>query len=442
MLRDKHRHPRFDLMVIFDDHWILEMAKLQTNTRPKLLHLEPSQTKPNRTGASETFFCGFRGVLVVRSRFEMAPRRKFAVLAVFVQCFFSFLAASLALTVPATKTTTVRPTKGPSRDLPMGRRDAIVGHCAAALALLVPNENCSADDGSIDPAAKEFKGRRKFIEEEDLKITDTVTLTLLGGEFDGTPQRIRIGLYGNLRPNSVGLLKQLLSSRGLRTGCKPVEVRGFQREQLEANKVYNSCMSSRDEGVSLEDSQVREFGLRSFRQHFQHLVCTTRGNGSAHSLSLSSQRQVWRIVKDERIDFGAVVGKFVSREPPFFTNDVAPESDALLPSASEGNVSVQLGNEGAFTFTITPKASKGKKKGGSASIDQDNILVGRVLDSDSMNVVSKINDSAVIKSSKLSYKALSGTMGSKSPTRSCRYGGPMFCNENKPLKKLTIAKIE
>jgi hypothetical protein len=32
-----------------------------------------------------------------------------------------------------------------------------------------------------------------------------------------------------------------------------------------------------------------------------------------------------------------------------------------------------------------------------------------------------------------------GPKSSNAPDRSCRYGGPMYCNENKPLVKLKIA---
>lgn len=164
---------------------------------------------------------------------------------------------------------------------------------------------------------------------------------------------------------------------------------------MEANKVYNSCMGGVDEPVSLVDSQV------------------------------------WRIVEDERIDFGSVVGKFVARTPPTFF----PFSSTIHPSSVAGNVSVRVGSDGGFTFTITPKASATP-----TSLDSTNVVVGRVISG--LDVVANMNHSGVVKSSKLSYKGLSGTKGNAAPSRSCRYGGDMFCSENKPLRKLTLVNIK
>ena len=58
-----------------------------------------------------------------------------------------------------------------------------------------------------------------------------------------------------------------------------------------------------------------------------------------------------------------------------------------------------------------------------------------------LGVIEAISKSPVVKSSSFSYQGLTGTMVSDKPVRSCRYGGDMFCSENKPLRKLTITKI-
>ena len=84
------------------------------------------------------------------------------------------------------------------------------------------------------------------------------------------------------------MLKALVSPTGLKAPCKPREIRSLQKEQLEANKVYNSCVEGQDKGVNYDYATI------------------------------------WRVVKDERIDVGAVSGKFIAREFPNFegTNDL------------------------------------------------------------------------------------------------------------------------
>ena len=54
-------------------------------------------------------------------------------------------------------------------------------------------------------------------------------------------------------------------------------------------------------------------------------------------------------------------------------------------------------------------------------------------------VIEEINLTPVVTSSKVNYMGLTGGPNTKSaPSRACRYGGPMYCNENKPLLKLTM----
>lgn len=94
-----------------------------------------------------------------------------------------------------------------------------------------------------------------------------------------TTQRIVIGLFGKETPKSVEKLK-LLMGPGLPAVCKPKEERALQREQLEANKVYNSCIEGQSNAVNYDYAQI------------------------------------WRIIKGERIDFGSVAGRFIAREYP------------------------------------------------------------------------------------------------------------------------------
>lgn len=133
---------------------------------------------------------------------------------------------------------------------------------------------------------------------------------------------------------------------------------------------------------------------------------------------------VWRVLPNQRIDVGAVSGKFVARENPNFQDT---KSSTLLHD-SPGVVSVRRGNDGGYGFTIYPG-------GGDTSIlNEDNIVVGRIIEG--MDVVQKLNEIPVVKS------ALAGGANSKNaPSRACRYGGTeLYCNENKPLKKVLIEK--
>ena len=54
-----------------------------------------------------------------------------------------------------------------------------------------------------------------------------------------------IGLFGDDAPQPVSVLKQLVSKGGYKSKCKPLDTsRLLQKEQLEANKVYNSCLEN------------------------------------------------------------------------------------------------------------------------------------------------------------------------------------------------------
>uniref|UniRef100_A0A7S2UKN4 PPIase cyclophilin-type domain-containing protein n=1 Tax=Attheya septentrionalis TaxID=420275 RepID=A0A7S2UKN4_9STRA len=235
----------------------------------------------------------------------------------------------------------------------------------------------------------------------DAEITDKIYLEFKGipnnnvNSEDGIPSvdRIVIGLFGKDEPQPVGIVKQLVSPTGYSTPCKPPDTtRLLEKERLESKKVYKSCVEGEDNGVTYDMSAV------------------------------------WRIDANRRIDVGSVTGKFVSRYPPNF------ESSSSLTHDAPGVVSVRRGNEGGFGFTIYPGAG-----GGEGILDEDNIVVGRVLEG--MDVVERLNAVPVVQSSSINYMALTGgPKGQTAPTRACRYGGPMYCNELKPLKKILMIK--
>lgn len=238
---------------------------------------------------------------------------------------------------------------------------------------------------------------------ESAEVTDKIYINIKGFPAASTDQpatadqRIVIGLFGKDAPTSTLKLKQLVSAAGLPSQCSPITERTLQKEQLEANKVYRKCMDGIDDGVPLSYSTV------------------------------------WRIIKDERIDLGAVKGKFVAREYPEWKET----TESALRHDAPGIVSVRRGNEGGFGFTIYPGNGNSVN---TQQLDEDHIVVGRVLEG--MDIVEALNKIPVVVSSGLNYMSLTGgPKTNNAPDRSCRYGGPMYCNENKPLIKLSITDV-
>lgn len=223
------------------------------------------------------------------------------------------------------------------------------------------------------------------------EVTDRIYFAIKGLGPD--PRRIVIGLFGKEAPSSVSKIKKLVSDSGLPAPCRAKAERSLQKEQLEANKVYSSCKEKENTGVNLRFSSI------------------------------------WRVIKDERIDMGAVSGRFVARAYPTWS-EAGPSK---LKHDAPGIVSVRRGDDSGFGFVIYP----GDGRVNTETLDEEYIVIGKVIDG--MDAVQALNEVPVIVSSKYNYMGLTG--GPKtlnSPDRSCRYGGPMYCNENKPLIKLSI----
>mmetsp|Transcript_13528 Transcript_13528/g.29410 ORF Transcript_13528/g.29410 Transcript_13528/m.29410 type:complete len:341 (-) Transcript_13528:200-1222(-) len=235
----------------------------------------------------------------------------------------------------------------------------------------------------------------------DANITDEIFIEFKGlsNPGDGSSSsgnsndRITIGLFGNDAPQPVSILKQVVTKEGYKSKCKPLDTsRTLQKEQLEANKVYNSCLDTEDSvGVNYDYSSV------------------------------------WRVIKDERVDVGAVSGKYIARESPTFE-----DAQSGLTHDAAGVVSVRRGNDGGYGFTIFPGT------GDASTLDEDNIVVGRVIEG--MDVVDRLNALPAVKSAGL--KLTGGSQDKKyAPSRGCRYGGSeYYCSENKPLKKVLLDK--
>lgn len=252
----------------------------------------------------------------------------------------------------------------------------------------------------ISPAVAETEEKSTL----KAKITDKIFIDINGLPQTEEPQvnnnRIVIGLFGEDAAGPVSIIKQLVSNDGYPAKCKPREERLLQKEQLEANKVFNSCVENESKGVTYDLSQV------------------------------------WRVSKNKRIDLGAVSGKYIAREYPDFSS-----STTGLRHDVPGAVSVRRGKDGGFGFTIYPgdismaTMNSINNKSSANDLDNDNIVVGRVLEG--MDVVLRMNNIPVIQSA----AKFQGGQERAGPSRACRYGSTnLYCNELKPLRKLTISK--
>ena len=271
------------------------------------------------------------------------------------------------------------------------------------------NVRSGKDDGPIDEGRREmmklgssfltgmmiFGGNsltssvtRAAESDDTMEITSKIFLELKGLSSTGT-DRVVIGLFGKAAPHSVSVIQALCSPVGWDSPCRPLEQRMLQKDQLEANKVYNSCVESQDKGVTYDFSAV------------------------------------WRIIPNQEIDVGAVTGKYLSRISPNFDDKQSVPSKTINTA---GLVTVRRGNDGGFGFSILPVE-------GVSEIDWENrIIVGRVLDG--MSVINQLNTGVPIVQRSYSSSTLR-----TAPSRACRYGSTEFyCNDYKPLKKILITQ--
>ncbi|KAL3784942.1 hypothetical protein ACHAW5_003622 [Stephanodiscus triporus] len=284
----------------------------------------------------------------------------------------------------------------------------------AATLVLGPSSSSRASDGAGEEAgvATTTTTTTTTKSTADAVVTDRIFVEFKGLSSSSSPpgdvgnandavvvDRIVIGLFGNDSPQPVSVLKGLVTTSGYPSRCKPLDDdRTLEKERLEARKVYNSCLETEN----------------------------TRGVNYDYST-------VWRVIKDERIDLGAVSGKFVARESPNFVDG---PGNARMRHDAPGVVSVRRGDGGGFGFTIYPGG--GDDASSASSLDEDNIVVGRVLEG--MDVVKKLNDVTVVRSAGAMLSS-GGRELKGMPSRGCRYGGSeYFCNENKPLRKVLLDK--
>ena len=126
--------------------------------------------------------------------------------------------------------------------------------------------------------------------------------------------RVVIGLYGKAAPVTANFFKDLFSGT-LAAECQKMNIEAAtQREMLQKKQPFKQCKAAEGKPVNLEDSQV------------------------------------WRILEDERIDFGRLKGKFLLRQAPIFD-----ETNALKHDRA-GVVSTKKGG-GVFEFSGLEKGS-------------------------------------------------------------------------------------
>lgn len=155
--------------------------------------------------------------------------------------------------------------------------------------------------------------------------------------------------------------------------------------------MYSACLADVDEGASYEGSTV------------------------------------WRVVKGERVDLGALRGKWLGRQEPGFPDDGMGVGVGV---GRRGAVSVSKGGEGGFGFTITPSDTPAKTL-------SNHVVVGRVVEG--YDALDSWNEVAVVKSG-IGGGGLGGLRDK--PSRECRYGSQATgCSEYKPLKKMELVDV-
>ena len=222
------------------------------------------------------------------------------------------------------------------------------------------------------------------------EVTDRVRLEFVQ---QVSPEVTRVlpltfGLYGADAPQSVAVFKSLCAGT-LNVPCLKQDKSDdplLQRSQLTRDSVYKACEGAVGVPVSYVSSQV------------------------------------WRIVQGKAIDAGQVSGKWALRAAPA----TPPNESASLSHDAAGLLSVRRGGR-TFDFSITTSAD--------TSRDAEFAVIGRVLDGE--QILAEMDALPVVGF----IGASDGAATDSSRGKACYYGSAeSFCAQNKPLKKLTVAR--
>jgi len=209
------------------------------------------------------------------------------------------------------------------------------------------------------------------------RVELNVVVQLSGAET--TRKRILVGLYGKEAPRACDIFVALANS-ALEAPCRTDE-----HEDESKQRVARNCFDEEDTPVTYTGSSV------------------------------------WRILKDERVDFGQVKGKFAERIAPTW-----PSSDAstVLKHNRAGLLSVPRGG-GTFDFGLTLAPQPALDAASSHAV------IGEVLEG--FDDLLFLNELPLVK-----YIGQSSATDA-SRSKRCFYGsGETFCSQGRPLNKCTL----
>ena len=249
--------------------------------------------------------------------------------------------------------------------------------CAAGAVLLPPAPGAFA----VTPTASAKVTDRvllEFVQQVSAEESQTLPLT--------------IGLFGSEAPDSVAAFKQLV-----------------------AGSYSAPCTEDTDDGSAMEMERSKSSRKAQYKQ------CRA---GESEPVAYAGST-VWRIVQGSRIDAGAVRGKWALRRPPMTP---AGESTTLSHDAA-GLLSVRRGG-GTFDFGLTTSADPKQ--------DADFVVIGRVMDDKGLDVIKTLDAMPVVRAAAMMGQ---GDGASASRESACAYGSAnSYCSQNKPLKKITLAR--
>jgi cyclophilin family peptidyl-prolyl cis-trans isomerase len=201
---------------------------------------------------------------------------------------------------------------------------------------------------------------------------------------------VTLGLFGKDAPQSVAAFKALCGGDYLAPCEQPADQEDALTQKGKAlrRSIFKACLGSEAEPVSYAFSQV------------------------------------WRVLRDRRVDCGQVQGKFSMRRAPSTPLD---ESACLLHDAP-GLLSVRRGG-GDFDFGLTPSAAP--------EFDKDYVVIGRVIDG--TDAVQRLSEVAVVKAAE---QLGQGDGATASRAKVCSYGSAAaYCSQNKPLQKVMLRNV-
>ena len=272
---------------------------------------------------------------------------------------------------------------GGLRRLHHPRRDFLAGMPVVLQSVIVPpalaeeeaNAPAEVEDGAAkkEPAAKTAIGQK-------VRVQCSVQMSA----EETRRETFTVGLYDRASPEASRVFAALAAGK-LAAPCQldNSATENLARSALTKKSVYKACLANSDEPVGYDNSLV------------------------------------WRILKDKRVDFGQVSGRYAYRIAPATPSaesaGIVHDRAGLLTVPREG---------GSFDFSITLAATP--------ELDASQKVIGEVLEG--FETVRRIGDLPVI-----SY-AGQGNGAEQSRAKQCFYGSSdTFCSHLKPIKKVSIS---